>query len=655
MRHRALFLLSLVSCLLRAGGWPAIPQEVWAMKEDPAQGIRGAVVLEDRMTFRNVMVEYVYRVRILSEAGKAAAEFDEFPDKAHDFEGRTVYPDGREVVFNKRKDFQSKIAAKVGGSEFKRTVVVPPGLSTDCVVELRWKESADSNPNPHWVNPLPARMGLSTEWRLSHPYLTKELIIEVPTSFPWSYQVFPSRSFRPEMSEKGGYRTFTFRDLPAVEEIPYGLAVTRDVPKFTVFFQPENLRFYLPKGPEAYWKGAARIYFQDIFSSSLTKGRSYDALLQELSAGLPAEPQAQAFQLLMRLQGRIRNASWPTFEEKEKETKKESEEGYETEDLGAIARAGVTDSTGMTHLYFTLLKDRGLNPKIGAVADRDLRLFQMDHMDVFQFNRHMMIVEEAGKPPLWLDPTLRYSVPGLIHPDFQGTPALVIDPKDWSVGRQVVPVQSQAFNLSTFTYTLDPQEDALGFKMSASFQGYPEFQERTRFMHLEAKEQNRQLKEDLELNLKNASFSRVEVQHAQDPKSNLSLVAEGQLEQEPQRRREIYPFPGMTWPLWIPERWPDVRKDFIVIPYLRTQSATSVFKLPKGYAIGEFIPYERSNRFGKVRWAVIHQEGQDDVKVELKVEIASLLEGPDSYDDFRVFLGWVRDVCGRSIYIEKSR
>jgi len=51
---------------LWAESWAPIPPEVWAIKEDPAKGIRDAVVLENRVRFTHVRTEFVLRARILS-------------------------------------------------------------------------------------------------------------------------------------------------------------------------------------------------------------------------------------------------------------------------------------------------------------------------------------------------------------------------------------------------------------------------------------------------------------------------------------------------------------------------------------------------------------------------------------------------------------
>ncbi len=79
----------------RGESWPALPPEVWTLKEDPAKGIKGALILEERIHFERFGVTYSYRILVLNEAGRSAAEFTAFPSSMRDFKGRTVFPDGR--------------------------------------------------------------------------------------------------------------------------------------------------------------------------------------------------------------------------------------------------------------------------------------------------------------------------------------------------------------------------------------------------------------------------------------------------------------------------------------------------------------------------------------------------------------------------------
>lgn len=640
--------MMLVSPLV-AGGWEPIPQSVWAMKEDSAKGIKGAVVLEDRIALRGTYLEFTYRVRVLSEAGLGAVELNAFSSDCYDFEGRTTYPDGRSIVISKAKDFQTKTALETAFGDVKQTKVVPPGVNGDCVVELRWRESADHKRQ----SPLPKRWGYSENWRFGNPFFTQLSVLEIPVNFPYAYQVRPSRTHEPHIETKGSVHVVSFRDLPAVEPIPYALATARDVPWASFYYQPHRLNLFVTSGPEAYWKNAVDSYFKGYLDRDVKKGKAFRALCAELSAGLPAAPQAKAYQLALNLDARIRNTSQATFEELGKRSKDHEEP--DRQDLEASAKQGETDEEGMGLLFFHLLKSQGIHPKVALVAQRNQRLFSFQQMNAFQFSRQIYGVDEPGKETAWYDPGLRFANPGLIHPDYQGTSALQIDSRDWSVATVNLSAQPALTNIIKLDYALDLQEEADVFKLKQQFSGAPDLYQRKSYLALEAKEQNRLLKEEMERKITQAQITRAEVQNASSPKENISFLVEGRLEREAGRRRVVDPFPGMAAALWIPDDLPEKRTVPILIPYLRVQLAVSTFKLPQGYRLGALAPFQKKNTCGEVNWVatVTSKEGVDEVKVVLRVDVAGFFLDPSAYGEFRDFLGWVRGAHGRALVLEK--
>ena len=75
-----------------------LPAAVWEMKKEPEEGIAGAVVLEDALFLKWNRLERVYGVRILSDSGRAAAEFPPFREEAAGIKGRVVYPDDQSGI-----------------------------------------------------------------------------------------------------------------------------------------------------------------------------------------------------------------------------------------------------------------------------------------------------------------------------------------------------------------------------------------------------------------------------------------------------------------------------------------------------------------------------------------------------------------------------
>ncbi|MDP1831406.1 MAG: hypothetical protein Q8K67_05060 [Geothrix sp.] len=632
-----------------AGSWAPIPPEVWAMKEDPAKGIKGAVILERKMSFRNTQVEYLVRIRILSESGRRAADLAEFGEEAHSFEGRTIYPDGRVIPFNNRKDFTKGTAVSVGNSDIKRTIMIPPGVTSNCLVEVRWKESADVQHN----SPLPSRLGYDGEWALGDAYPTELSVVEIPTRFPYGFTLFPGPLHTPEAREQWGYRIFAFRNLPAFEEAPYSFQVTRPIPRLSIYFQPPRLGGYTHGTPQIYWDAAARIFLQSWFEDEVQKGRTFMGFAKELTTGLVGSPHSQAQGILRSLEARIKNRRHLTFEEAKQTAKVKKHPG--DEDLDAVIEAGSASSYGMRILFYQLLKAAGLRPKIAMVADRDIRLVNPNARNFFQFTHYLIGVDEPGRPTLWLDPTKRFAPPGMVHPDFQGTQAAIVDPAKWTVTWESIPPQPSGMNVREYRYQMDMDESEDRFTFDTRFDGFPEYAERYRFLSLEGKEQERLLREELEGYMKQTTFTKTQVLNAQDSLHPFGWHVEGKIEREEGRRREVYPFPGMQVPLYQPDAWPDQRTDTIVIPYLRTHRAVSRIRVLKGFLIPQIEPIQEQNEFGSVSWTLTPLEQPGELEINLVVVASGFAAKAEGYQAFRTFMGWVSTATNRTLILGRER
>lgn len=650
MRIRIAFMITLALAVptLRAGGWPAIPPEVWAMKEDKEQGVLGAVVLEERVLMRPKYLEYVKRVRILSEAGKDAMEYAAFPQEAMEIDGRTVYRDGRSVTFNSRKDFQEKSVISTAGEELKRIRLIPPGLSGDCVVELKWKEPVD----PDW-GPLPKSYGYMHWWRLGGPYKTLLSVLEVPTQLYWA-QMIQYQSNTPQIETSDLAKVYTFRNLPPMTAPPYSTEFSRDVPRFTLYAPLTYLKPYDQKPHAEYWKAAVEMYYKPHFEKGMRKGSAFEQLQAELAKGLPEEPRAKAVELLHRLNARIRNTWFLTKSEEAGVPR--GEKLPEASNLEAAALKEYASGAGMRLLYYHLLKGLGIQPKIALVADRDKWQFRYALHNLFQFTDELIGVGSDPASTIWLDPTARFAEPGYVDPDYQGTWALAVDTKDWSVAAFQMPASSEQASVARFDYRLTLEESEDQFELDARYSGYLAQRERDRYALLEQKEQDRVLKERIEARLKGASLRKVEVLHAKQTREPLQIKVSGVIEQDAGRKRVVSPFPGMEGPIWIPDVLPDQRRIPIQIPYLRTWEATSRFRVPRGFKLAETPGMDLGNLFGKIQWTAVSTPvgDQEEVVVTFRVTITSHTASAGQYGYFRTFLGWVEDAHRRTVTLERA-
>lgn len=651
---KSILLPALLAFPSMAADWPAIPAEVWAIKEDPAKGIKDAVILEERTILNKAYMERVRRVRILSEAGRKAVEMNAFSKACYDFKGRTVYPDGKVLTFDKRQDFKEE-TSEVGDYSRKRTVVIPPGLTGNCIVELRWLESnAEGSTVRDWY-PLPSRLGYSATFLFGADYLTLLETVEVPQAFPWGYLALPGRTQKLDVSERSGYRIYSAKNLPSFEQPPFSLSVSQDRPTFIAFFQPRQVIPQAKEGQKEYWNAVGREIWKADFESEIEKGRHYEALRKKLLQDNPSkDPLVLATKFYSALDKEIVNVSHLTFEEAAKWPK--GQELPRSTDLASICEKKAASGRGMVVLLYHLLKDSGASPMIAFLADRDAGLFRPSLFNPWQATHAVVVIEEPGKGMLLLDPSQRFAAPGLVHPDFQGVQGLLLNPyTNWSAQPFTVPIQPAAFNQKRFEYSLDIGEEEDRFKVNAQFTGFPEFAERRRYDENEQVERNRKLKERFEKQISGASIQKAEVQNAADSTANLGWMVEGQIERESRRQRHVAPFPGLYYPVTISDSMPTERTLPIVMPFLQTQSARSSFKIPKGFKVHTGQAFEKRNSFGSVEWSAdVQTQGEEALAVvTFKVSVDSMFAGPAAYEGLKTYLGWITEAYKRTIILEK--
>lgn len=651
MRQILPFLLLLPVALSAAGKpeWEPISPDIWAMKDTVG---KGAVVLRERFHIENSYVERTYRFRILSEQGKPVAELPDLPEDAYDLVGRTVYPDGKVVLFDSKKDLQTKTVVATSAGEVAKKVMVPPGLSADCLVDIKWREKR------YYLELAQYGLGRMDTWTWTSSFPIRKLELDVSKRLAWNWTFRPGTTrSKPAATETSSSKTLTLEDLPPAESIPFTVGAGFNAPRLEVYpDHPDIIRSY-GKEDAAFWQDVVTKIYKPYFSDRLSGGTAYRSLSEQLRKDLKGSPAKQAGEILSRLNSQMRNLSALTFAEKA--TMKGGKPDWEVDsyDLNQSAKHSATDGWGMFLLAYSVMKDAGIKPKIAYVADRDQRRISSNGRNPNQFTDLVLGVDEGGNGITWMDPAMRYASPGLLNPDYQGTLAFVVNSADWTGKFEGMGTQTGGFNQTRYTYHLNIAEDQDAVKLEVGFSGYPDYVERSRFMKLEPKEQTKSLKESLELITKSVTITKAEVANATNSREDLRWEVEGASERESGRRMEIYPFPLMQWPLYVPSKWPETRQEFIVLPYQKIHLAISHIKLPKGYAWPGWNEINHSNEFGRVAWKAELQSKPDgdEIKVVLRVDVIQSLGPAAMYPKLKEFVSWVEEACRRQLIVEKVK
>lgn len=633
------------SLLGAAPAWSPIPPSAWAVKPGDPAAPKGAVVVQERIRLNSHDLEWWYRVRIVSEAGKSAAELSGFPERPLELVGRTVYPDGKSVEFNSKKDFKVNTVTR-GSFQRKSTVVIPPGVTSDCLVEVYYREAVNWADVSHW------------ERRIMRNHPSQRCSIEFSRGFPMAWSLYGTGFHRPESIENGGERSLVFAQLPAGDDSPYLLESVLEQPTLVVFRIDPALQRAADGGPDKYWQEVAELGYRHWYETSLKKGGRYKAFAKEVLAGLPPERQEAARMITARVFSKIQNLDRLSWEEEQqrKQTKADAPSRIDSEDLGDTVKYGATDDAGMTTLLFQLFRDANLYPKLVMVADRDRRLFRYRTMNRHQFTHVLLGVEDLGKPMLLIDPCLKLLPVGMIHPDYQATYGMQVDSASWSAKPFALPTQSPDLNTQTYEYKLRCEEERIRFDLKAAFTGQPAFTRRVDAYREEPKERNRDLKEDFEKRLNTWTIAEARSENVPDPAKPLTWTLSGQKEWEEGRRTELNPFPGMPNPYYLPDVWPEPRKARIVMPFLKVHKATSTVIVPKGYRVRPANPLNETNLFGQVKWKLNTQPTPEGTQatVELEVVGQTMSAPAEDYKPFKDYMGWIAEAMNRVLIVEKG-
>ena len=629
------FLKNLILALLLATpifAFPPVPAEVWAIKESNGAPACGAVIIEEKADYGNHFNTFDLRIRIYNEAGKAAANLQPFPLYTNSVTGRTVYPDGKEVPVNSLKDFGEQ-TLETHAFEGKHSMVVPPGVTADCVVDLHWVVGGT------YLSRRTFRRGLLGSFPI------RFLQVSFPIDMPMASVVLGGKSLHMTMvpDAAAAILCYRFTDLPAWEDAPYSARSLDGWHSIFCFRAEFGIKNSNPADPMAYWNQVAKGHYQRVYEI-LKLGGAYRKLLQELQKDLPADPLQRAQELFVRVERRIRNTSRPTLEELAARKKDGAEAVIPSQDLNAIAEKGYATGDGIECLMYQVLKDSQVKPVLLYVVDREQDVFRPKVPSSSQLERVILGVKTAdGKGYGWFHAGVRFVPVGIIGAGYQGTFGLLVDPEDWSAQLYTVPIQPSNLNLATYAYDLTLQDEADAFTVHARFAGLPEYNERSRYLAWDSAQQSDLLKKGFEASSKLLAVTRAEVQNVTDPARNVTWEVAGTNAVEPARTRDVAPFPGLAAPLWVPGLWPETRTKTILMPYCRIQTATSTFRVPRGWTLKAQPGLKEANAWGSVEWQAVATPGPEGTRVDVTFKVdASRMAGPaEDYLAFRAFLGWV--------------
>lgn len=654
-------LVLLVSALaqpLCAASWPSLPKDVWAMKDNAEQVAQGAVVLERKLDFQPYYFEETLRVRILSQAGVAAAEFSDLPGALLSLEGRVSFPDGSSKAITKREDLLvRKVVSTIDGT-INEGVLIPSGVTPDCVVEVRWREATmrgrakQTGVNLQDAGSLPERCGDFWFWTLASAYPTQTCIIRKAKEVFWPMALLSTKGCDIQEGSDSQGNTYTLRNLPGLPSVPFGRERYQVSPK-VLFYRPVGSLAYLTSNTPSsvYWQKAIELYYKDWFLKYVSKGGNYKAFSLDLRKDLTGGPRDKARLIAQRVAQRTVNLDDLLFDEKPDALARSQVQMLGVANLDYTAKTGYADYSGMTKLLFHVLADEGLKPVVALVSSKHRWLVNPEVRTPYQLSHVLLGVDEPGQSTLWLDPSGRVTPAGEVPVRYQGTRAVVIDTSDWQVAFRELPVAQGKDNARTFTYQIDATEEVGQVHLEATYAGAPALSARSVLGERAPTQREAWFKEKLERN--GLTVTKVSVANGLDLTKPLGYSADGTVTLEGGRLLKLLPFPGLDSSLYLPPTLPEQRQDIILMPHRIMEEAVSTIHVPKGYVLPGPIENVHANRWGTVTLRVHQEDGTNDLKAAMSIKASAFTDDSRGYPALKDYLEWMRAAIYPVITLEK--
>lgn len=627
-----------------------IAEADWAVTEDASKNLYDAVLLEEVVSFNKYEIQFYRKIRILSESGKAAAEYFAPDGEVDDLRGRVVDRAGGEVTFSKKEDFVKVLLYKTRGAKEKTRVLVPPGLTRDAVLEMSWH--------------VDAREGLEIgKWQqfylIQGPFYVKEKRFEVRSQALGSSDGYLVSQFtstpldKPaeyDFDSKGGRTTVTYRNVPPLFDHPFGNSL---LDRNTAYVMVYKTFAGYPNEVDAFWKRVATDFVKDIYSEKYSGPREYKDWVNGLKANIPKHPSEALVYAFREFRKKIRTPDLLT----RRELNKASSEKDRDNILRMAMEKGYADYYDIGGLFFQFLKDLDIKAQMIFANSFKGMLFFPNHMRPYSlpFSQPIFGVRTASNWTL-VSPLYQEYPPGYVPASMQGTQAFVVNPDDkWAHTFIRLPRFGAKEHQRLTQYITDlTLEGEMSCTLKRQVSGEFVATEKSRYLATSEKERNEKLKNRWERRLPTMTISEVSLEGDDIDAASVTMkvAAKGPLDTGDGAWVVLHPFPGQYQPLDAPNYWPDNRSQPIILDHCLNQIDVNQITVPAGWKVIGNPSWRKANSVGEVAYSVTQKDQVITVRRDLRIENDILKAAQEI--ELKNYIAWMTEAMDQTLGISKG-
>jgi len=639
-----------ITALPTQAGWPEIPKESWGIKSADLKGQPGALVLVDRYHFHRRQLERFRRVLVLSEAGKGAPELTLYGDRISKLQGRTVYPDLREQPFAQGQDVIKSTVVKTHRDSLQAMKVIPPGVTSHCIVDVQWIEPIQDSDGP-----VPVGNGwhYAFSFAASVPVQLAEVIVDQDVAdFGWVRRYFPGEGQEEPETQQGKTTRKVFRNIPARPETVLASEAELALPACHWYWSPQApIRDWLTelKFPKTRTISMVEAVTITVLYRWIMEGYSErppkSSTLWEVGKGLDIQdPHQKAVALLKGLRERVKTIG--------ELGERPSTKDLDRQGLESAVKRGWGTYSQLWRLAFHLFREHGIQTNVVMAVDRQDSLMG-DINNTWQYDQILLCVDDGKGNLLYLNPGSTYQ-PVALPPWLQGAECLMAIPGktrlDWTARILTLPSEKAQTNVERWKVTIRPGEEVDTYSGGVEVTGSRAAQWKSRIKDNASNDFKKSVAPIVEA--KGFKVLQASGEGTADPWSPLKVTLEGSRENEGGRRRSLQPFPFLKVPFEVPATWPERRNVSIQFPMTTVIEGES--RIPwtgEAPTMAELPALERANGLGRASWrAVMEEKGTErELVVRMRLEVSSVSAAAYRYQDLKNLTSWFQDALSRAV------
>lgn len=623
----------------------------WAIQEDASKGIYDAVLIQDSTVFKANNTYYYRRIRILSESGKAAAEYFAPSGKVKALKGRVVDRNGKEVTFEKKEDFVKVLVFKTRGAKQKSRVLVPPGLTKDAVVEYSWRMEAEEGIEVGRYEKI---------YPIQSPYFVKEKSFEIRPNAFYSVGLITHFTSTPLKKparyiteKKGKWSKVIYKDVMPLQEFPFGNRYLDQNTAYAMLYK--SLPDY-PSEAKGFWKKFSKeLLGREIYGEKLSSSKEYNLWIKELKAGLPEAKHEALIYAYEAFRSKIKT---PDLLTPTRLAQIEEDKDAARNVLRRAVSKGFVTYYDAGKVFYRIVKDLDIPAKMIFANSFDGMLFFPEHMRPFSFSFYYPFFGVKTEKGGWVivSPLYQEYPPGYVPTDFQGAPALVVDPfNNWSHSLMRIPRfgPDEHQRITQYQSTLS-EKGKMAIQLKRQKSGEYNAFAKSKYFPLPEDEREISLRNYWENRLTDMEVLKVSLDNGAALKGNMveHVSAEGSIDAEHLNAFVISPFPGQLRPISSPSFWPGKRSQPIILPRCVNQIDVNVIQVPKGWTLMGDPSWKKANMVGQVRYAAIQKGEKITIRRDIQIK-QDMLKASDE-KELKSFIAWMTEAMNQRIGIAKG-